>query len=257
METKNANTGPVKTAETVFEVLETLRSMDGARVTELANEMGMAKSTIHRHLSTLESNEYVVKQGDKYFIGLRFLALGEYARNREEAYQRIRPKVEQLANETDESAQFLVAEHGKAIYIYRETGNDAVNTPNSRVGERIPLHATAAGKAILSCYPEEDIRTITERVGVDQLTANTITDGETLHEELETIKNRGYSMNQEENVEGVHAVGVPIQRTDDLPIGAISVSGPAYRLQGEMFEEGLPTLLQEIANQLELNIAFP
>lgn len=248
--------GSVKTAKTVFEVLETLHSMEGARVTELANEMGMAKSTIYRHLSTLESSEYVVKEGDRYDIGLRFLTLGEYARNRDEAYQRVRPKIEQLADETDESVQFLVAEHGKAVYIYRETGSEAVSTPNSRIGERIPLHATAAGKSILACYPEEEVRTIVDRVGLAALTENTITDEEALLEELETIEDRGYSMNREENVEGIHAVGVPIKRTNGWPIGAISVSGPAHRLQGSAFEEELPAILLETANQLELNIAY-
>lgn len=256
MQTNDTGSGSVKTAKTVFEVLETLYAMDGARVTKLANEMGMAKSTIHRHLSTLESEEYVVKEGDKYEIGLRFLALGEYARNRKEAYQRVRPKVEQLADQTDESAQFLVAEHGKAVYIYRETGSDAVSTPNSRIGERIPLHATAAGKAILACYPAEEVLAITDSVGLASLTDNTITDEEALHEELETVRNRGYSLNREENVDGIHAVGVPIKRTDGWPIGAISVSGPAHRLQDATFEEELPALLLETANQLELNIAY-
>ena len=257
MGTKKTDSGSVKTTETVFSVLETLHSIEGGRVTEVANEMGMAKSTIHRHLSTLESEGYVIREGDTFEISLRFLALGEYARTRKEAYRKIRPKVKQLAVETNESAQFLVAEQDKAVYLYRERGSDAVNTPNSRIGERIPLHATAAGKAILACYPREKVKTIIDDIGLSALTEKSITDEETLYDQIAEIQDRGYSLNQEENVDGIHAVGVPIKRTNGSPIGALSVSGPAHRLQGETFDQELPDLLLETANQLELNIAYP
>ncbi|ADQ68555.1 transcriptional regulator [Halogeometricum borinquense DSM 11551] len=256
MPTENKGRSSVKTTETVFEIIEALRAMEGARVTELADTLDKAKSTIHRHLSTLEAQEYVVREGDEYDIGLRFLSLGEYARNRKEAYPKLHPKVKELAEKTDESAQFFVAEHGKAVYVHRETGDNAVSTPNSKAGEGVPLYATAAGKAILSCYPKEKVERILDEISLVALTENTITQKSALHDEIDAIQKRGYSVNREENVNGIHAVGVPVRRTNGWPIGALSISGPAYRLQGELLEETLPALLLETANELELNIAY-
>jgi DNA-binding IclR family transcriptional regulator len=246
----------VQTVETAVELVEAIQSMDGARVTELAAELDLAKSTVHRHLTTLHGLGYLVRDGDRYEVGLRFLSLGADARRRTPAAAKLRPKVADLAERTGESAQFLAPEHDRAVYVYRETGPNAVDTPNSRLGESIPLHATAAGKAILACYPPETVDGIVERTGLEPITENTITDRAALQQELEEIREAGYSVNGEENVAGVYAVGVPVRGPDDQPVGALSVSGPAHRLRSESTERDLADLLLEAANELELNIAY-
>jgi len=246
----------VQTVETAVDLIEAIQSMDGARVTELAAALDLAKSTVHRHLTTLHERGYLVRNGDQYEVGLRFLSLGEDARRRTPAAAKLQPKVADLAERTEESAQFLAPEHDRAVYVYRETGTNAVDTPNSRLGEPIPLHATAAGKAILSCYAPETVDEIVARTGLEPITDNTITDRATLRTELETVRETGYSVNGEENVEGVYAVGVPIRGPDGQPVGALSVSGPAHRLRSEASERELADLLLEAANELELNIAY-
>jgi DNA-binding IclR family transcriptional regulator len=246
----------VQATATAFRLVETLRSKGGARVTELADELGVAKSTVHRHLTTLTELGYIVRRGDEYDVGLGFLALGEYARTRAPAYDRLRPKVAALAEATGESVQFLVPERDRAVYVHRETGANAVDTPNSRLGESIPLHATAAGKAILSCHPPERVDEVVDRTGLPAVTANTITDRDRLREELDEIRERGLSVNREENVEGVWAYGVPVRGPDGGPLGALSVSGPAHRLRKESVEEALSARLLETANEVELNIAY-
>lgn len=250
------NRNRVKTSESAFEIVEVLKRLDGARVTEVASELDMAKSTAHRHLSTLLDLEYLVKEGDEYHVGLQFLSLGEYAREREDAYRLIKPKVQQLAEETSERAQFIVEEHGRAVYIYRATGENAVHTPNSGVGKRVPLHATAAGKAILAEYDEERVRELLDRRGLDALTENTTTDEAALLEELEEARRRGYATNMEENINGIRAVGASITHTDGSVIGALSISGPVHRMKGEWFTEEIPDLLLGTTSELELNIAY-
>lgn len=256
MGTKSTKGDRVKTTESAFRITETLHEMDGARVTELADELDMAKSTAHRHLSTLHQLEYLVKEGDEYHVGLRFLTLGEYARNRKKAYRMITPKVVALAEETDERAQFIVEEHGKAVYVHREAGSNAVRTPNSGVGNWIQLHATAAGKAILAGLPESVVRDTMDRQGMPTLTDNTITDEADLLEELEQTRERGYSFNFEENIKGIRAVGVAITPSGGRPIGALSISGPSHRMKGEWFNEEIPDLLLGTTNELELNITY-
>lgn len=255
MTTGDTKKDRVKTTETSFEILETLRERDGARVTELAVHLGLAKSTVHRHLESLRDLEYVTREGDVYKIGLKFLQLGEYARNREEEYRMARSKVAELAEQTGERAQFIVEEHGNAVYVHCSRGRNAVDT-DSGLGNRIPLHATAAGKAILAHMPQHQLQEYLEQNELVRLTDTTIVDETALFDALETIREREYSINDQEKTEGLRAVGVPVKRQDGRAIGALSVSGPTHRMKGDLFDHELPNLLLGTANELELNIAY-
>jgi DNA-binding IclR family transcriptional regulator len=245
----------VKTTGTVFAILETLQEQDGARISDVADELGLANSTAYRHLSTLADREYVLKEEGEYYLSMRFLRFGHYVRERKKSYQLAGPKVEELAAKTDERAEFMVEEHGRSVFVHREVGDNAVRT-DSGIGKNHPLHATAAGKAILAFLPEDRIEAILERRGLEAYTDYTITDRETLFEELESVRNRGVSFNKQEYIEGLRAVGVPVLAPDESVIGALSVSGPTHRLKGTRFEEQIPDLLLGTANEIELKIPY-
>lgn len=245
----------VKTTNTAFDILETIKECNGARISELASELGLANSTVHRHVNTLYKREWLVKRGDEYQVSFQFLEFGEHARIQTKGHQKAKEKVVELADKTDERAQFLIEEHGWIIYVYRELGSSAVST-DPGIGNRAPLHATSAGKVILANLPDNQVNEIIEQRGLPKLTEQTITDQETLFEELETIRDQGYSVNREEKIKGVCAVGTPVMRQNGDVLGAISVSAPTNRMKGEWFEEDLPDLLLGTANELELNIAY-
>lgn len=245
----------VKTTETTFAIIEGLEELDGARVTELGDHLGLANSTVHSHLSTLTEMGYVVKEGDQYQIGSRFLKLGEAAKERKEAFELVKPKVKQVAEETEERCQFIVEEHGRGVYLHRETGSRAVWT-DSGLGKRIYLHSTASGKTVLANLPEERVEQILDRWGLPALTDNTITDRNVLFEELDTVREQGFAVNKEESTEGLRAVGVPIKEGSGKLVGALSVSGPSHRMKGEWFEREIPNLLLGTANELELNLKY-
>lgn len=245
----------VKSVETAFAVVETLYELDGAGVSAVATELDMAKSTIHKHLQTLTNAGYIVREGDQYHVGLRFLELGEFARSRKEGYTISRAKVKELAEETQERAQFIVEEHGYGVYLYREVGERAVHT-DPGIGKGIPLHSTAAGKTILANLPEERVERIIETRGLEAVTENTITDREALFSELATIRERGYAFNLEENVPGLHAVGVAVTPNETDVCGALSVSGPSHRLRDDLLRTEIPRLLLGTVNELELNLKY-
>lgn len=255
MEKQESERGQLKTPKTAFRIIEAIERLDGAGVTELAIDLDLAKSTIHRHLSTLEDIEYLVCEGDTYYVSLKFLQLGEYSRNRKNAYSLARPKLRELAEETGERAQFIVEEHGLAVYVHRKSGPRAVET-DSGIGKRVALHATAAGKAILAHMDDERVNTIIKDRGLPALTAYTITERSSLFEELDTVRERGFSVNDQESTDGLRAIGVPVRGSDDDIIGALSVSGPTHRIKGEIYEQTIPRLLLGTANELELNIAY-
>jgi len=243
----------VGSVETLFDIIEYVYREEGVVLSDAAADLEYAKSTIHRHLTTLKRRGYVVED-DGYYVSLRFLELGEQARNRRRAYRLAREKVDELAEKTNERAQFIVEEHGEAVYVHRAFGEHAVRT-DPGIGKRIPLHATSAGKAILGAMPPDKASHIIERISFAKLTNKTITDLGELHEELERVRERGYAFNREENLEGLHAVGVPVTGPNGGVIGALSVSGPSHRLTGEQFKDELPSLLLGMANELTLNIA--
>lgn len=251
---KSGSAGSVQTTRTMFETIEFIKQREGATITEVANELGYAKSTVHRHFSTLSEMGYIVKKDGKFYVGLRFLDLGQHARTRREGCELARKKVKEIAEQTGERAQFIVEEHGKGVYLYRAFGEHAVRT-DPGIGSRIPLHATAAGKAILANLHSTRQAEIIEQADFEPITERTVTDPEKLYDELDEIRTRGYSFNRQENLDGLHAVGVAIMGSEGEVIGALSVSGPTHRLKNEWFQEELPDLLLGTANELELNIA--
>lgn len=251
----DTNTGGVKTTRTVFEIIELLRERDGARTDELVDELGKAKSTVHRHLSTLEDLEYVVNRNGIYRLGFRFLNLGEYTRSYRAAYRQAHDKIKELAEETGERIAFVVEEHGFGIFLYIELGEQAVQTDRG-IGKRMHLHATASGKAILSSLPQTRVEEIISCRGLPAETENTVTDEEILYRELEKIQEQGYSLNDQENVKGLRAVSVPVEDVDQYPIGALIISGPIHRFKGEYYQEELPELLMQASNEFELERAY-
>ncbi|KAB1190654.1 MULTISPECIES: IclR family transcriptional regulator [Haloferax] len=245
----------VQSARTLFDVLECVKEGQGKTVSEVSAELDYARSTVHRHLRTLEDLEYIVHRGEGYHLGLRFLDFGMNARDNYAGYDLIRQKVAEIAETTGERCQFFVEEHEDAVYLARSVGENAVQT-DPGIGSRIPLYAASAGKAILAEFSEQKLSDYIEHVTFEQLTTKTITDPDVLREELAQIRERGYSFNRQETLCGTHAVGVAVTDADGRPIGGLSVTGPSHRLKGEHFENELPDLLLGAANELELNIAF-
>jgi DNA-binding IclR family transcriptional regulator len=247
---------PVKSTKKTFRIIEKLKELDGATISELDDHLDMLKSSIHNYLSTLEEVEYVVKEEDKtYHVGLRFLEAGSFARHRRQIYEAARPEVTELAEETGELANLLVEEHGRGVYIYRASGERAVKV-DSFTGQRVYLHNTALGKAILSRLPREQVEAIIDRHGLPAETDRTITDREELFDELREIRERGVAFDREERLKGLRCVAAPVvSRTGNIE-GAISVAGPTSRISGERFEEELPERIQNVANIVELNITY-
>lgn len=247
---------PIKGAEKTIRIVETLKEMDGARVTALADELGLSKGTIHDYLSTLRGHDYVVKEGAEYDIGLGFFELGEYARDRLDIYHVAKPEVQELASETGELANLLYEEHGLGVYLYRARGEDAV-TLDTHTGKRRYLHNTALGKAILANMSQERVETILSRHGLPKATERTTTDRDELYAELDKAHERGHAYCNQERVEGLQCVAVPlISRADGHILGAISVAGPTTRMTDERIQEEILEKLLRAANVIEINVNY-
>lgn len=252
---ESQETERIEAVERSLEIVDAVQELDGARVTELADHLDWAPSTVHSHLKTLEHHRYLIKEGDTYNIGLEFLNRGGFARERKQAYRMAENIVEELAEETEERAQFIVEEHGRGIYLHTATGSHAVQV-NSRLGRVKCLHNSASGKAILSQLPDDRVAEIVDRWGLEAMTENTITDYDELLEELERVRKRGVSYNREESTKGLHTIAAPVVGSYDQVLGSFGISGPSNRFKGELYEEELPDLLLGAANELELKVTY-
>lgn len=248
---KDEPTGTIKTARRVFDVLELVRDRDGISLSEVAEELDIATSTAHGYLTTLEELGYLVREDERFYLGLTFLHYGTAARDRLGYLDVIEPTLEKFAEQTGEAVWYVAEESGRAIYLMKKEGTHAART-SGEVGKEAPLHASAAGKAILAGLPEERI----DEIDLPEYTEETITDRETLREEIAKVRETGVAYNDNDNLMGLRAVACPIE-VEGRVIGAISVGGPADRIRGEFFREELPNSLRGAANEIELNLSEP
>jgi len=244
----------VKSDETLFAVLAALREAGGAGVTELADELDVAKSTVHNHLATMREHGFVVKAGDEYRLGLELFHYGQEVRNEFDVYRAARPVVDDLVEATGEMVWLFTPENGRVMYLYGGAGGTGIDV-DTILGSWEYMHCTSGGKAILAHYGEDEVDAVVERHGLPARTPNTVTSREELDAELDAVRERGYALNLGEDLEGVHAVAVPLHYEDEL-VGSLAVAGPAHRVSRERCESELVDQLRASTNDIELNLAY-
>lgn len=249
------STRTLKTVMRAFDIIDGLKELNGAGVTELANHLGMSKSTVYNYITTLRQKGYIVKRDDSYELSFQFLFLGEFVRNQDVLYANAKPEVEKLASDTGEYVHLITEQHGLAVNIYKARGESAVGSEYQTELLQKPdyLHYSASGKSILAHLPDSRVEEIIQQHGLNRRTVNTITDKDELFEELEITRERGYATNNEEEVEGLRAIGAPIKDRHDSVLGSISVSGPVSRISEE-YDDSLIDKIINTANVIEVNI---
>ncbi|RXK47933.1 IclR family transcriptional regulator [Halorientalis pallida] len=246
----------LQTAERTLKVIETLKESNGMTVTEMANELDCSMGGAYNHLATLREKDFVVQVDNVYKLSPRFVLMGEHVRQDNLMYQFGKDELEEIVEETGEYGQLITEEHGLGIVIYLHRGEKAVGSDYRSHMEKKPLylHHLAAGKAILAELPEDRVEAILDKHELIQRTSDTITDRESLYSELESVREQGYAYNDEEEVDGLRAIGAPIVGPDDDVLGALSISGPKSRMQGDRFETKLPKMVKNTADVIEINI---
>lgn len=240
----------VQAVEISCRILETLERIDTAGVTELADELDYSKSTIHSHLNTLSEERLVAKVNGQYRLGLRVMGMAERVKTHIGSYNIVKEEIDKLAAESQEVAQFGIEEHGKVTYLYKQESDQGIKTA-SRIGETQDMHSTGLGKAILSSMPNERVRQILDEQGMAAKTKNTITDQDEFFEELDRIREKGYTIDNGENVRGIRCIASPVNW--EAMYSAVSVTGPMSSLQDE---EELAEQIRHTTNVIEVNSRF-
>ena len=257
MDSQNNAPRTVKSAETTLKIIEALQLLDGARVSELEKHIDRSVGTIHTYLTTLRQQGYVVQEGNLYRLSPHFVTLGEHVRNHSKLYRGGKKEVDRLAAETEECAHLITEQNGYEVSLYESFGEQAVGRELYIKNRELPrkhLECTASGKVILAYLPNQQAQEIINQLKFVQQTPNTITDEETLLETLEQVHERGFALNDEEEIQGMRAVAAPITNKDDSLLGAISLSAPVRRIEGEAFRKEIPERVVQAANIIEVSI---
>ncbi|WP_262177518.1 IclR family transcriptional regulator [Haloarcula laminariae] len=237
-----------------FEVIEVLRESGSVHISDVSEALDIPMSTAHVHLKTLESVGYVVQDDSGYRLSLRFLRDGAIARSNLQVYSAAKSEIDDLADTTGEVANLGVEENGQRVIVYQSEGSEAVYD-NAPVGEYTNMHWTALGKAILAELPSEYVREIIDHYGLPAATGSTIDDAEQLFEELETIEERGFALEDEERRSGIRSIATPLN-VDDRVVGAVSLSGPKERFNDDRIENELLPALKDSNNVIEVKVAY-
>lgn len=218
---------------------------DGLTPIELADRVGLPRSTAYRIVGTLAGERLVrVSAGGKLHIGPGLISIATAGRRdlRHEAS----PYLERLSHELHETVELVVLDGGEALFTNQYVSSRSLRVV-AEVGDRFPLYCTACGKALLAELPHaEALRLIPRKL--QRLTPHTNVDREALLKELDLVRATGVAYDHQEHTIGISAVGAAIRDAADA-VAALTVVMPAARLEGN--EERVATALLRVRDEIQ------
>jgi DNA-binding IclR family transcriptional regulator len=223
---------------------KTLRVLEAAilydRFTDIVEETGLAKATVHRILATLVEQKFITGDSDRgYHPGPRFLGLAGRAISQLDISSIAEPIVDALVREVDCTIHVGVVNGFEMVYVIRKDSSKPYRMA-SRVGLSMPMHCSGMGKAVLASWPPEQVNKLVAEVGLPARTERTITDPERLHEELVKVRQRGYALDLGENENGTVCVSAPIRDHLGHVTYGLSISSIALEHPGASIEQFAP-----------------
>ncbi|HKG37613.1 MAG TPA: IclR family transcriptional regulator [Conexibacter sp.] len=224
---------PVQAVQRSLALLDALAERADGGVSELAGATGLQPGTVHRLLTTLVAGGYAAHdpRTRRYRLGSRLLTLATAA---ERDFARVRaaalPAMHALRDTFGETTNLVVLDRDSIVYVDQVESVRPVRM-FSRIGNRVPAHASGAGKALLACEPSEAVDALVARGALPALTANTITIAAVLRTALAVVRRRGYALDEGEYDESVTCAAAAIVLPEGRVPAAISVSGPTERMR--------------------------
>lgn len=206
----------------------------GLSQTELAQRLGLPRTTLYRLLGTLVARGLVRRDPIRrvYCLGSRCFEYARAAYAMPDLVAAASAELRGLRDMTGETAYLAALDGLEVVALDRCDGAHAQRS-HAAVGQRKPLHCTSQGKAILAALPPQRRDALVRDMALTAVTPHTITERRRLVAELRLTAQRGWSIDDEEIVPGVRCCGAPIVDAQGDVRGAVSVAGPAFRLTME------------------------
>nr|WP_281721623.1 IclR family transcriptional regulator [Nitrosomonas nitrosa] len=199
-------------------------------LSDVAEKAGIDKGTTHRLLAAAAKHNLIEQdpKSRKYRLGLRFFEFGTLAVLRFGISQAAHSLIVDLSRSTGETVNLAVLSEGEALCVDKAESERPFRFP-AQVGLRLPAHCTSAGKVLLTALSERELREIVDKKGLSRRTPQTITSFDELTRELESVRRRGYALDDEELEIGLRCVSAPVYDQTRTVVAALSIPAPAAR----------------------------
>lgn len=257
----------IKSSEKLLQIIKVLVEDGQSGITEIATKTNIHKSTVYTHIYTLKENGIVVKNDGEYRISLTILEMSEQVRNHRLVYRFGKGEADSLAKATGELVCLNVPENEMTVVVHTSHGQKVSQTMN--IGTRIPMLDSPMGKVLLA-YGTGDMTSIKDFQLNTDLTARPMEQitRDDLVSEFEDIRNNGYCISTDQNVNRIPYVAEPehdkrraeSHRADiknsaiaapvlfhDEPVGAVGIIGPSKRLSGDYCDDVRQQVVQTAA----------
>lgn len=233
--------GPATTVQALDRGLSVLRDLartGSATLSDLALRVGMPPSTAHRILATLQNHGFVAfdEASQEWSVGIESFRVGSAYLNRTNIVDAARPVMRRLMEEAGETANLAIADDGDVVYVGQIETQNPVRA-FFHPGTRGHMHASGIGKALLAHLPRGEVEKILQKKGLPEFTGNTLTGPDALFAELRRIRERGWSLDDEERYPGMRCIAAAIHNAYGEAVAGISVSGPAVRFPDAAVQE--------------------
>ena len=254
---KDDNSNSVKSVMKAFLIMEELDKAGELSIGDLSDRLLMDKATVHRLINTIKDAGYVNQNFDnkKYSNSLKLLAMGNRVMDKIGVKHISRPFVEELAEKTGETINLGVRLGNKIIYVDKLESSSTIKV-GLGIGTSVPSYCSGLGKAILAFTENEELKDIINSISFERFTDRSITEEVMLIEEFQKIRERGYSIDDEEYVIGLICIAAPIFDYHGNPVAAISVSSPKYRYDKEKDLILYSSLVMDAAQKISQKLGY-
>jgi IclR family KDG regulon transcriptional repressor len=241
---KDASEYNVRAVERAIQILDCFDDEHPERgVSEIALAVDLHKATAHRIIVTLFNNGYLERtQDEKYRLGLKLANLGSKVIRRMDLRSEALPYMTQLVERWGETCDIGIFDQGEVFYIEVLQGNHAL-TIAAKVGQRLPAHCTASGRLFLAHLSPQELDDVLSKP-LTRYTDKTPTSPDEIRQQLEQIRQQGFSMDDEEFEAGIRAVSAPVYNHEGTMIAAMSIPTPTNRITDEIFTQITEDLLE-------------
>jgi len=241
----------VQSIERAFNVLRSLAS-GPAGVTEIADRVGLPKSTVSRLLSTLEELGAVeqVSAGGDYRVGWTMIELAAAARPGRSLVSLVRPHLAELSRLTGEAAGISIPDGNDMLYLDQLTPDSELQV-RDWTGHRIPMYAVPSGQVVLAADDAAALRVASGELSA--FTSHTITNGVALMQRLQLVRSDGYAWALEEFAVGLNSVAAPLRTADGRVVASLHVYGPASRFPGERGAAAVGEIVKAAAAKIRID----
>lgn len=250
-------TGTIKSIVKAAKVMNLLANAGAPlSLAQMSSEMNMSKSTLHGIISTLVNVKFLVQEQDtgRYWLGTRLFEIGSSIFNHWNVRNIAYPFLQQIVAEAGETVHMAILDDYEVLYINKLEASSSIRIVTD-IGSRLPAHCTGLGKALLSGLSSFELLSMIREKGLKKYTESTITSHENLWRELELARERGYALDEQEFVEGLRCVAVPIFDHAGNIIAALSISGPVSRMRIEKLDR-YRWSLQKAAGEISTQMGY-